>query len=47
MKSEVKLDGKEVKEFDSRVGHAIYKVVAAALFHNAGLYVREAVVERK
>lgn len=47
MKSEVKLDGKEVKEFDARIGHAIYKVVAAAMFHSAGLYVREAVVERK
>lgn len=47
MKCEVKLDGKEVKEFDARIGHAIYKVVAAAMFHSAGLYVREAVVERK
>lgn len=47
MKCDVKLDGKEVKEFDARIGHAIYKVVAAAMFHSAGLYVREAVVERK
>ena len=46
MKSEVKLDGKEVKEFDSRVGHAIYKVVAAALFYNADLYVKDLDIER-
>lgn len=38
---EVKLDGKEVKEFDHSVGYAIYKVVSAALFNEEWRYVAD------